>query len=181
MKKLFTSLLPKLKELANNFFASNYDEVKVLAQELISIAYQNKEADGYGLVLHIAHTYLGILAVMEDKHELAKKEMMESITVPNSNGVYGFGPNMLLCKLIIDRYGDFTSTKEYLHLSKKYSSFLARLLYINKISKDIRNSQVPDFGNNLYYHIFPEPKKLGRAKQKISEIEAFIQSRKQSM
>jgi len=170
MLNLFSTIQPELRSLTALFLSGDSIEMKISAQNLLNTAYQNKQSKSFGLVVHIACSYMGIAEIMNKNYLAAEKLLIESIMISKNNAMYGFGPNTLLCQFVYNSTNDNEVVASFFKISRKKVSFLFRLLKLNKWMRSLSNNQDVDLEENFYYHLFNDAKKIGEIKEKINEI-----------
>jgi len=88
-----------LSKAANESFnLGKYDEARKYAEELLSIAENDKNNFSYGEAVYFSHMVLGRLALLNDGLDQARKHLLESAKTPGSPTLNSFGPNMSLAK-----------------------------------------------------------------------------------
>ncbi len=174
MQHVYSSTLPDILKISNYFLKSDYDSVRVESQKLINTAFQNKHDKDYSLLLHIAYTYIGLVAIFSNSMAEGKKLLIDSITLPKNGPVFSFGPNMLLCRYIIIVNSDFDSVRHFLQIAKTKTSIMYKFRYLNRFLKSINNRKMPNFDTHLYYHLFPDTSIISEVKAKIVDLDESL-------
>ncbi len=92
----------EIRTLLSEAYANEkYDNIIELSNDYLNIAPTYKENWNYGNAIHIANTFLGLIAMKNGDVEKAKKHLIASALTPGSPQLKSFGPNMLLAKELL--------------------------------------------------------------------------------
>jgi tetratricopeptide (TPR) repeat protein len=85
------------------FHLGRFEDAKTHADRALSMAPAFQRAWNYGNALHLGHTVLGLLALRDDDHSAALRELNESGSTSGSPQLNTFGPTMHLAKALLKR------------------------------------------------------------------------------
>jgi hypothetical protein len=127
------------------FEAEEYEKARDSAEELLDLT-KTENNWNTGNAHHKAHIVLGLLALREDRIDIAGEHLLESARVDGSPQLNSFGPNMQLAVALLER-GQDAIVIEYLELCHKFWKSPS----IEDWIQTIRQGETPDFGGNLRY------------------------------
>lgn len=139
------------------YLSSDWEKLETETITLINKVEMNKTDSIFGYVMHIATTYLGLIALHNDDIKLAKKHLINSMLVPTSPYLSSGGPNMLLAKKLLS-IGEEEVVIKYIELCERNWIFPIRVFYIWKWKRAIKKGRVPNFSFFVDNYIKYPPK-----------------------
>jgi len=152
MKQDFEEFTKKKNQIFKSFQNNDYSTCKSFIEEQLSITKQVEANWNKGNSLHICYTYLGLIAIEENKIEEAKEFLLLSGEISGSPQLKSFGPNMLLAKKLLE----LGANEEVILYLKKCSKFWYLIFSFWKLRKwksKIKSGKIPDFGANLRMYL----------------------------
>ncbi|WP_235299614.1 hypothetical protein [Portibacter marinus] len=138
------------------FLDGDYPMARAFVSVMLNLAEVEKGEWNYSNLIHISHTYLGLIHLAEENIEEAKKNLLKSINFKiGSPQLKSFGPNMMLAEQLL-KVGEKEVVLEYLKKSGKIWYFIFSFYRLNKWRNQIRNNEIPDFGVNQNLHLMKQ-------------------------
>lgn len=141
-----------LHELSELFATGDWEEIDRKTRILINKANEDRADGTYGMIMHIATTYLGLSALEKGEIELAKSHLIDSLLVPTNPYIRSAGPTMLLAKKLY-LLGETDTVVKYITLCELNWTFPLRYYYTWKWKRAIRKGKTPNFGMYTYIYL----------------------------
>jgi hypothetical protein len=122
--------------------AGDLPKAKSYANELLSLAPQNRKDWNYGNAIYFGNFVLGRVALRGGDVAGARMYLLESARTPGSPQLNSFGPNVALAKELLDK-GERDTVLEYFALCRSFWKLERGLL--DQWSATVRGGGIPDF------------------------------------
>jgi hypothetical protein len=138
-----------LADLAKAAFdAGDLTKATSYANELLSLAPQNRKDWNYGNAIYYGNFVLGRVALRGGDVAGAKRSLLAAAQTPGSPQLNSFGPNVTLAKELLDK-GARDTVLEYFALCRSFWKLDRGLL--DQWSATVRGGGIPQFNSNLNY------------------------------
>ncbi len=140
------------KRIARAYENDEFNAAKSFIADQLNYADENKLNWNYDNLIHHSYTYLGLIALKENRLEDAKLYFNRSLDIKGSPQIKTFGPNLSLAEELL-KIGEREIVISYLQGCKKVWSFMFSFRKIWRWKNQILQGKIPDFGANLKYHL----------------------------
>jgi hypothetical protein len=138
-----------LADLAKAAFdAGDLSKAKGYANELLSLAPQNRKDWNYGNAIYYSNFVLGRVALRDGDVAGGKIYLLAAARTPGSPQLNSFGPNVTLAKELLNK-GERDAVLEYFALCRSFWKLDRGLL--DEWSATVRGGGIPEFRSNTNY------------------------------
>lgn len=130
----------------------DFNKAKIILAKQLEAATNNVRNWNTDNIIHVSHTYLGIIALEENNIKVAKEHLIKSIEIKGSPQIKSFGPNTKLAEKLLE-IGEREVVLDYLDRSRTLWFFITRIGKLRKWKKALKNNKFPGFGANSVYHL----------------------------
>ena len=124
------------------FHLGQLADAKAYAKRALTLAPRFEKNWNYGNAVHLGHTVLGLIALMEQDHSSAIRELHESGQTPGSPQLNSFGPTMHLAKELL-KLGYVEPVLTYLNQCRAFWEMGGA--WLDLWERRIREGHVPNF------------------------------------
>lgn len=171
LKKYRNDLLSLPAVIANvaraAFEAGHNDEAQTYAEQALATAAESRylharpvsfEAEAYGNATMLANTVLGHLALLRGDVPAAEKYLLLSGQIQHGDATF-WGPTMTLAFELLRRHRQEV-VLQFLDECHQVWQEDSGQKQLDKWATEIRGGKIPDFGANLIYFSYPDPRAL---------------------
>lgn len=140
------------QKITSAYDKHEYDEARKFIYHQLDLVKEFQDHWNHSNILHQSHTFLGLIALEEDKIEEAKAQLIKSAEIKGSPQINSFGPNMLLAKMLLE----LEQTQVVLQYLEKCEKFWLPRMRRKKLKlwrNEINMNKFPDFGFHLEVHL----------------------------